>query len=156
MGDVSSRRFTHTVRAEMRADITTCILLYEILVVKLLKRILSCYDALYRSNLAPANLSNECLPTQHPSVFTGKHCRPPSHARCTPPHSPHQFTGRPLLKRYAAYFRATQMQPTTTAAAPSKVAVGRSPSIGQAHRMVRNGCTNCTWLTRGIPPSANP
>ena len=145
-------RFAHTcVRILLHA-----IILYEILVVKLLKHIYSGYDALYRSNLPPANPSNECRPTQHPSVFTGKHCRPPSHARCNLPTVHTKYTGRPLHQRHAAYLRATQMQPTTTAAAPSKVAVGRSPSMGQAHRMVRKGCTNCTWLTRGMPPSANP
>jgi hypothetical protein len=45
---------------------------------------------------------------------------------------------------------------TTASAKPSVIASSDSPSSGTAARMLTNGCSSCSWLTRSAPPSASP
>src|SRR5262249_37054073 len=53
----------------------------------------------------------------------------------------------------------TRRDTNTTAITASRntqvAASTASPSSGTAARIDRNGCSNCTWLTRTVPPSAS-
>src|SRR6187402_2203137 len=45
---------------------------------------------------------------------------------------------------------------TTASAKPSVTISSGSPNSGTAARMLKNGCSNCVWLTFSAPPNASP
>ena len=83
-------RFAHTCAQTL----LHAIILYEILNVKRLRVHFISLRCVVGRIEPPSNSSNEYYRLSTSGVSTIKHCRPTPHARCTPPHSPHQIHQR--------------------------------------------------------------